>query len=262
MANGGRIGGRNVPGVDGYSGIWTPNEIADAARKGVWPQGTYAQVVAADSPRAWWKLDETSGTSAADSAGSNTGTYAGATLNQSPLITTGKSGLFSGSSSGISVPHSTTLNFISTGFSLECWVKTTQASIARLFDKSTSGTNFPEYWMFMNANGTITAEVRSSNADTPKVAATTVMAVNDGTRHHTVAAFVPSGTLKIYIDNALAASVSHAIASSYNNGSPLYIGRRSNFADCLNGSLDEVAVYGSALSPERVAAHYTAGTFA
>lgn len=38
MANGARIGGRNVPGIDGYSGIWTPNEIADAARKGVWPQ--------------------------------------------------------------------------------------------------------------------------------------------------------------------------------------------------------------------------------
>ena len=38
MANGGRIGGRNVPGIDGYSGIWTPNEIADATRKGVWPQ--------------------------------------------------------------------------------------------------------------------------------------------------------------------------------------------------------------------------------
>ena len=35
MANGGRIGGRNVPGIDGYSGIWTPNEIADARRAGV-----------------------------------------------------------------------------------------------------------------------------------------------------------------------------------------------------------------------------------
>jgi hypothetical protein len=35
MANGGRIGGRNVPGIDGYSGIWTPNEIADARRLGI-----------------------------------------------------------------------------------------------------------------------------------------------------------------------------------------------------------------------------------
>jgi hypothetical protein len=35
MANGGRIGGRNVPGIDGHSGIWTPNEIADARRLGI-----------------------------------------------------------------------------------------------------------------------------------------------------------------------------------------------------------------------------------
>lgn len=38
MANGGRTGGRNVPGNDGYGGIWSLQEIADAARKGVWPQ--------------------------------------------------------------------------------------------------------------------------------------------------------------------------------------------------------------------------------
>ena len=36
MANGHRIGARNVPGVDGYSGVWTLREIADAARKGAW----------------------------------------------------------------------------------------------------------------------------------------------------------------------------------------------------------------------------------
>jgi hypothetical protein len=43
----------------------------------------YDTVVAADSPSYYWKLNETSGTSAADSAGSNTGTYTGGfTLNQ------------------------------------------------------------------------------------------------------------------------------------------------------------------------------------
>ena len=47
MVNGGRIGGRNVPGIDGYSGIWTPNEIADAARLSLWPPDPYfANVVA------------------------------------------------------------------------------------------------------------------------------------------------------------------------------------------------------------------------
>ena len=44
MANGGRIGGRNVLGVDGYSGVWTPNEIADARRS----VGSYAPVWVSD----------------------------------------------------------------------------------------------------------------------------------------------------------------------------------------------------------------------
>ena len=36
MANGGRIGGRNVPGVDGYSGVYSMREIADVVRAGAW----------------------------------------------------------------------------------------------------------------------------------------------------------------------------------------------------------------------------------
>lgn len=44
----------------------------------------YNSLVAGDSPVYWWKLNETSGTVAADSAGSNTGTYKGTvTLNVS-----------------------------------------------------------------------------------------------------------------------------------------------------------------------------------
>ena len=39
MANGGMIGRRNVPGVDGYSGVFSLREIADARRAGVWPHG-------------------------------------------------------------------------------------------------------------------------------------------------------------------------------------------------------------------------------
>ena len=37
MANGGRIGSRNVPGIDGRSGVWSMREIADATRAGLWP---------------------------------------------------------------------------------------------------------------------------------------------------------------------------------------------------------------------------------
>lgn len=232
-------------------------ELAAARQAGVWWRD-YDQEVLADSPVSYWKLDETSGTTVTDSVGSNHGTYAGATLNQAPLINARSSVLFSGSSSGITIPYAASLSFINTAFSLGCWVKTTQAVAVRLFDKSTSGSNWPEYWIYMNASGTVTAEVRSSNADTPKVSATTTVTVNDGMRHRVFAAFVPSGTLKIYIDGVERASVTHALTSSYNNGSPLYIARRST-ADYLAGNMDEVDLYASALSAARVLAHYNAG---
>jgi hypothetical protein len=40
--------------------------------------GTFAGTLSADGPLAWWRLNETSGTTAADSAGTHTGTYASA----------------------------------------------------------------------------------------------------------------------------------------------------------------------------------------
>ena len=59
MANGGRIGRRNVPGVDGSSGVWTMQEIADATRARVWPNtDSFADPLAAytkytDSAGTW-----------------------------------------------------------------------------------------------------------------------------------------------------------------------------------------------------------------
>ncbi|MHB8485498.1 MAG: hypothetical protein ACYDCM_07195 [Candidatus Acidiferrales bacterium] len=53
-------------------------------------QTAYENAVANDSPTSFWHLTETSGTTAADSAGTNTGTYAGTvTLNQSQAVDAG-----------------------------------------------------------------------------------------------------------------------------------------------------------------------------
>ena len=219
----------------------------------------YADEVIADSPVAWWRLDETSGTTANDAIGSNHGTYSGATLDQSPLINAGRSVSFSGSSSGISVADADALSFVSTAFTLECWVKTSASgSTGSLLAKDTSGSVWAEYNLYMLSDGKVRCDVRSGNSDTPKVQATTVVAVNDGNRHHVVATFTPSNTLKIYVDKVERASASHAIASSYNSSASLRVGRASGGSE-FAGLLDEVALYASGLSAARVAAHYDAG---
>jgi len=222
------------------------------------PPPTYDEVVSADSPVARWKLDELTGTTANDSIGTNHGTYAGATLNQAPLIGVGSSILLSGSSSGITIPDATSLSFVSTAFSLEGWIKTTSTTQSTLVAKDTSGSAWPEYSLYMLAAGTIRCDIRSSNADTPKVQATTTLAINDGLPHHVVAVFAPSSTLKIYIDGVERASVAHTLATSYNSTASLRLGRSSG-GSYLTGQLDEVALYGSELLGARVLAHYNAG---
>jgi len=252
---------RTETGLTGITYTWSDEE-ADSGLTvpGSAPPADYTTEVMADSPVAWWRLDEASGTVANDATGTNHGTYAGATLNQTPLIVSGASVRFSGSSSGIAIPDAANLSFLNTAFSLELWVKTTSTATSALVTKEVSGSIVPEYLVLMSANGTVNFVVRSTNADTPNVVATTPLAVNDGVRHHIVAVFVPSGVAKIYVDGVERASVAHSLTTSFNSTAALYLGRRPN-GNYLLGNLDEVAFYASALSAARVLAHYNAGAF-
>ena len=256
MANGGRLGARNVPGVDGFGGVWSLREVADAARKGLWDR--YFMEVFADTPVSYWKLDETTGTTAVDSVGGNNGTYAGATLNQAPLINAGTAVLFSGSGSGITVPDAAALD-LGTVFTVRAWVKTSSAAAMTIYEKGQSGSTWPGYWLRILADGRVSCEVRSGNADNPKAVATTTVTVNDGARHMIDAVFVGSGTLKIYIDGVERASVSHSIASAWNTATALYIGARFGGGEAYAGALDELALFASALSAARIVVHYNAG---
>ena len=88
---------------------------------------TYSQQVLADSPRAYWRLGEASGTSAADSSGNNrTGTY----LNTPTLSQTGALAgdantavAFNGTDEYVNVPYNAALN--PAAFTVEAWANVT-----------------------------------------------------------------------------------------------------------------------------------------
>ena len=92
------------------------------------PVGTdaYSIEVLADSPLAYWRLDETSGSSPADTSGNgHVGTYAGASLSQPPLIgNSGTSVLFNNTT--IDAPQASWME-VST-FSVEVLIKPTNAT--------------------------------------------------------------------------------------------------------------------------------------
>ena len=89
--------------------------------------------------------------------------------------------------------------------------------------------------------------------------------VNDGQFHHLVAT-QGAGGMALYIDGALVASNASVIAPDAANGYwRLGGGNLTGWpsapaASAVNGVFDESAVYPTALSADRVQAHYTAAT--
>ena len=90
---------------------------------------SYAQRVLGDSPVSYWRLDESSGTTAADQLGLNPGTYSGGYTLGVPGAIAGDSAVaFNGSTGTVTVPNSSSLQ---TGdvFSLEAWIKPARLGI-------------------------------------------------------------------------------------------------------------------------------------
>src|SRR5439155_22707355 len=80
----------------------------------------------------------------------------------------------------------------------------------------------------------------------PNTAGTNLVGTFDGT------------TLRLYVNGVLATSA--AAQGQLNSGSgTAFIGRLGQDISPLQGSLDEVAVFSTVLSPERIRAHYLGG---
>lgn len=258
MSNGGVLGRRNVPGVDGFSGVWSLREVADAARLGLWDR--YAMEVQADSPVAYWKLDETSGTTAADSVGGNNGTYTGGyTLNQTGIPSTGRpSVLFNGSSGHVNIGAPAALN-LTAAWTLEAWVYLTSTPDGSgIISESypDSGNVLYELGFGIQAGGAALEVGYYTGSSWQKVTGS-ALSLNAG--HH-VAGTWNGTTLLIYADGVQVATATPTSAPVAGIQT-LYLGRSHRDADIrfFPGRIDEVAIYSAALSAARVAAHYNAG---
>jgi signal peptidase I len=228
----------------------------------------YTAAVRAESPYAFYRLDEASGSDATDASGNTrTGTYASvATYQQAGALPTNpgyaiglaaNSGRMVGGGTGLTDP---------TTFSAELWFKTTTAAGGKLigFENSRNATSTSfDREAFMRTDGKV---VYMGATSTSKLLVSPT-ALNNGAWHHLVITAVPSGSNEIsamYVDGALVASGNTMKASlSYIGWWRVGFGRVPTgtgypLTGNFTGSVDDVAIYTTQLSAARVAAHYAA----
>jgi Concanavalin A-like lectin/glucanases superfamily len=227
------------------------------------PAPPYATEVLNDSPRGYWRLGESSGTTAADQTGTNPGTYQFGVVLGAPGALFGDAntaGRFDGTDDKVSMadPANGSLDFGTGDFTVEAWAKTTVNGEQAVVSKraTTAGTPF---WQFTVTNDPgHDGEIRVNI-----VAGATVEVygpakrVDDGAWHHVVVGFDRESGLTIYVDGV---SVFRPAAPTgdVGNAGPFLVGKSTGY-NHFKGDLDEVAVYPSALPGARVQAHYAVG---
>jgi hypothetical protein len=229
----------------------------------------YPQSVEADSPVGYWRLNETSGTTATDSwAGEQNGTYSNVSLAQpGPLQgDTSTAAGFNGSSSSVSVPDSPSLEMANTqAFSVDAWIKTSSPNQEIIASKLSASPTY-QGWEFGvdNAGDPYLILVNSWAANSFDMLSG--RAVNDGTWHHVAVTYNGSSNgqgVTFYVDGqATGSSVyTNALNSTSVSNAALTIGSRPSNALPFNGDISDLAIYRSDLSADRVAAHYQAGAY-
>jgi hypothetical protein len=212
---------------------------------------SYRATVVADSPAAYWRLGETTGSTANDEIGSNDGTYQNSpTLGAAGAIENDpdKAVTLNGTDEYISVPDVAALDLGDT-FTLEAWVKPTSfaASGMVVFYKGTGA-----YTLSINQS-TGTFFLRKGDIST---IVTSTTALTTGVWQHIVA--TKSGaTSKLYLNgDDVTGTVTDA--TMVNTASALNIGS-TGAATYFNGSLDELAVYATALTHAQIREHFNIG---
>jgi RHS repeat-associated protein len=233
--------------------------------------GPYRDAVLGDQPAGYWRLGETAGaTGASDTAGSNHGTYSSGTTAGQPGALTGDAdtaALFDGVTAGISVPDASSLDIERTqAFTLEAWVKTTASTGILVSKVELSGSCACKgYEMFVNS-GVLRAHVSALySSSTNSIIIDGTKQINDGRWHHVAVTSVGSSSasgITLFVDGVADAKrvVRDNLSSSILNNAPLTIGSRQATYP-LNGTIDEAAVYPTALPSSQIAAHYAASEY-
>lgn len=232
--------------------------------------GVYREEVLKDSPLLYWRLSELTGTTAQDETGFNRdGTY---TTASGGTITLGAAGALNSEPSDPSVTlgHGTILSttkaivvsaastaFDTATMTAEAWVHPTSGQTGKHGVVSCMGTNAGARW-YIRLNPT-TGEIEIMH-DLATILTGQSVAFNAWT--YLVVTFDTDSKYRVYLDGTLAMTTGPGTTSLGSpTNQPIVVGHNNgndNGSELFTGSIDEVAVYGTALTSTRIAAHYAA----
>jgi len=240
--------------------------------------GTYAQVVDADAPTAWWRLDETgvtNGTILADAMGRESGVYTnngGLTAGIHGAITGGLAGtaaFFDGDGSYGYVPYFSALS--NPQFSLEVWVRQSTATAGTVASSSDGqgndyGIQAGTYWEGESGDEAF-GEGPGGGAAPNNVNYDPTIYPNQWA--HIVIEFGGTGNAtypyQIYVNGKTDGYI-WGTSGSLNSSQPFIIGGRGSGSSSIlsrvfAGSVDEVAFYNKTLTAAQIQNHYAAAFF-
>ncbi len=218
-----------------------------------------------DAPLGYWRLGETTGTTAADSKRTSSsnpalpGTYVGGvTLGQSsalPSEAIGSAG-FDGINDYVEIANKTAFDVITKAVSVEAWIKTSgwTKPWEAIVTKGDSSWRLSRY----SQSGQVSFDTTSSISTNGSHSLPGLSNVADNRWHHVVGVY--DGVAKyLYVDGILEAFAPYRETLQINNRA-VRIGENSEATGrYFKGQIDEVAVYAKALTPVQVLDHYRAG---
>lgn len=252
QSTGGSAGVSGSGGSAGLGGAPGGGTAGTSAGTGGGASTSYADVVLADGPIGFYRLNETSGATAVDSSPSKLdGQYSTTGITLGAIGATGGDlAVTFDKSATMTVPGASFGFFGKALFSLEGWFRphVVDAVRRRLL------------WRFTGANGYVLESsatsglrfLRTQDLNDSVISAPPLVVQKYS---HVVATY--DGTDACLYVNGTKATCGPSPQTIGSGVSPFMI---SGSSDAFEGEVDEVAVYATALSPDRVLEHYQAGT--
>lgn len=235
--------------------------------------GVYDSTLRAINPVGYWRLGESAGTTAGDeSATAHDGTYQGPLLAQAGALAgdDDTAASFDGVDDYVQVAHHGSYE-LDNG-TIQLWFNAQNVNAGHLFSKDALGfVNGGHVSAYLNSSGQLEVRLQSATASY-FVQSTPVQPITAGQWHHMAFTFGSDG-MRLYVDGQLAATNAYsgglaATSGGPGNTEPIVLGastQRSGtgsvapLEDFFHGTIDEVALIGSALTEDQVQDIYAAG---